>query len=172
MAESDWWVEDWQTLPKERTRLKSVAAREFNFQFAGDPENLTQTLAVHGWRKAQPANWSWSILSLNPEPSEFTLPPLKRDYLGHADSLLLHRLGGDPLAQETLRIWDSGIRLKPSGQAVYLGLVANEALVQRMAVFSYWSASPASTGNLDELAGELGKMQLERPTDSMLLIRD
>jgi membrane protein DedA with SNARE-associated domain/membrane-associated phospholipid phosphatase len=172
IAASDWWEEDWQTLPKERTHLKSVAAREFNFQFAGEPENLTQTLAAHGWQKAQPADWSWSILSLNPEPSEFTLPPLKRDYLGHADSLLLHRLGGDPLAQQTLRTWDSGIRLKPSGQAVYLGQIANEALVQRMVVFSYWSASPASKDDLDKLAGELGEMQLGRPTDSMLLIRD
>ena len=109
---------------------------------------------------------------MNPEPSELSLPPLKRDYLGHADSLLLHRLGGDPLVQETIRIWDSGVRLKPSGQTVYLGLVANETLVQRMVVFSYWSATTTSKVPLSQLASELGKMQLRWPTDSMLLIRN
>ena len=127
-----WWLDEWQTLPRERTQLTSVVAREFNFQFAGEPEKLTQLLVSHGWQQAEPANWRWTILSINPEPTEFTLPPLKRDYLGHADILLLHRLGGDPLMQETIRLWDSGVRLKPSGQVVYLGQIANEMLVQRM----------------------------------------
>ena len=167
-----WWEKDWQTLPKVRTQVKTVAVREFNFQFTGEPESLAQMLAVHGWQEAEQANWRWSILSMNPEPSELSLPPLKRDYLGHADSLLLHRLGGDPLVQETIRIWDSGVRLKPSGQTVYLGLVANETLVQRMVVFSYWSATTTSKVHLSQLASELGKMQLRWPTDSMLLIRN
>ena len=167
-----WWGEGWQTLPKERTQLKTVAVREFNFQFAGDPEDLAHTLLAHGWQEAERANWRWSILSMNPEPSESTLPPLRRDYLGHADSLLLHRLGGDPLMQETIRIWDSGVRLKPSGQAVYLGLVADETLVQRMIFFSYWSATATSKEHLDILASELEALQLRWPSDSMLLIRD
>jgi len=167
-----WWGEDWQTLPKERTQLKTVAVRKFNFQFAGEPEGLAHALLVHGWQEAEWANWRWSILSINPEPSEFTLPPLRRDYLGHADSLLLHRLGGDPLMQETIRIWDSGVRLKPSGQAVYLGVVADETLVQRMVFFSYWSATAASKVHLDLLASELEGLQFRWPSDSMLLIRD
>ncbi len=167
-----WWGEDWQTLPKERTQLKTVAVREFNFQFAGKPEGLAHTLVAHGWQEAELANWRWSILSMNPEPSELTLPPLRKDYLGHADSLLLHRLGGDPLMQETIRIWDSGVRLKPSGQPVYLGLVADETLVQRMVFFSYWSATSASKTHLDLLASELEGLRLRWPSDSMLLIRD
>jgi len=167
-----WWNEEWQTLPRERTQLKTVAAREFNFQFAGEPQSLARMLNAHGWQEAEPANWRWSILSLNPEPTVMTLPPLKRDYLGHADSLLLHRFGGDPLAQETIRIWDSGVRLKPAGQAVYLGLVAREVLVQRMLFFSYWSAVPVPSANLDQLAREAGEMQLKRSGERMLLIRE
>ena len=113
-------------------------------------------------------------LKISEERTElvFTLPPLRRDYLGHADSLLLHRLGGDPQMQETIRIWDSGVRLKPSGQAVYLGLVADETLVQRMVFFSYWSATAATKAHLDLLASELEGLQLRWPSDSMLLIRD
>lgn len=109
---------------------------------------------------------------MNPEPSEYTLPPLKRDYLGHADILLLHRLGGNPMEQETIRIWDSGVRLKPKGQAVYLGQVAGEVLVQRMKFFSYWSAIPASQASLELLAEETAGLQTKWADESILLIRD
>lgn len=172
IPEDSWWLADWQTLPRERARLSSAAARYFNFQFAGEPGRLAQLLAVHGWLVAEPANWRWIILSMNPEPTEFTLPPLKKDYLGHADTLLLHRLGGDPLQQETIRIWDSGVRLKPSGTAVYLGQVASEALVQRIGVYSYWSAIAVSEEALRRLAEETQGLQARWADKSMLLLRE
>ena len=171
IAAQKWWQSEWQSLPRERTPLKTVAAREFNFQYAGDPEDLASVLAAFGWQEAAPANWRWTILSMNPEPSEQSLPPLKRDYRGRADSLLLHRLGGDPKAQETLRIWDSGVRLQPTGEAVFLGQIAEEFLVQRMRVFSYWSALPASQFSLEQLARETAGLQVRRSTENMLLIR-
>ncbi len=171
MAAESWWEDKWQSLPQERTALKTVLAREFNFQFAGNPEDLRRVLAQQGWLEPEPANWRWMILSMNPEPTELTLPPLKRDYLGRADTLLLHRLGGDPMAQETLRIWDSGVRLKPTGQAVYLGQIAMEVMVQRMMVFSFWSAKPATQASLEQLAIETGQLQTRWGNNSLLLIR-
>ncbi len=166
-----WWLDEWQALPRERARLSSVAARHFNFQFAGDPEHLVGSLAVHGWQIAEPANWRWIVLSMNPDPTEHTLPPLKKDYLGHADSLLLHRLGGDPLQQETIRIWDSGVRLEPSGQSVYLGQVASEVLVQRMGIYSYWSAIPVPEQALRQLGMETRALQSRWADKTMLLLR-
>ena len=167
-----WWESEWQALPRERTHLPTVTAREFNFQFAGDAANLARVLAVHGWQEAEPANWRWSLLSLNPEPTELSLPPLKRDYLGHADILLLHRLGGDPLKQETIRIWDSGFRLTPGGLPVYLGQIHDEILVQRMKVFSYWRAVRAPEARLEQLKKETEKLQTRNVGDGLLLIRE
>jgi membrane protein DedA with SNARE-associated domain/membrane-associated phospholipid phosphatase len=166
-----WWESEWQSLPRERTELKSVLARRFNFQFAGDPARLAQSLETHGWKEAEPANWRWTILSMNPEVTELTLPPLKRDYRGHADILLLHRLGGDLSTQETLRLWDSGLRLSPAGEPVYLGQIASEVLVQRMKVFSYWSAIPASKEGLEQLKTEATGQEVKQVGESMLLIR-
>jgi membrane protein DedA with SNARE-associated domain len=171
IAAQSWWESEWQGLPRERTHLRSVIAREFNFQFAGDVENLALQLVAHGWQKAEPANWRWSILTINPEPTELTLPPLKRDYRGHADTLLLHRLGGDPAQQETLRVWDSGVRLSPTGQTVYLGQVATEVLVQRMRFFSYWSAKPAPRESLRQLSEDVTGMHIKWADDGLLLIR-
>ena len=172
LSADDWWQDSWQTLPKARTELKTVPAREFNFQFAGEPEEIARLLVAKGWQEAEPATWKWGILSINPEPTEYTLPPLKRDYRGHADSLLMHRLGGDPRRQETIRIWDSGVRLSPSNQPVYLGLAANETLVQRLKVFSYWSAVQPSRDELQQLVDELAEMEAGWRADSLLLIRD
>ncbi len=172
MRAESWWAEGWATLPRERTRLISVAARDFSFQFAGEPDRLARLLAEHGWEVTEPANWRWVILSLNPSPTELTLPPLKKDYLGHADALLLHRVGGDPLQQETIRIWDSGTRLKPSGQTVYLGQVAHESLIQRMGVYSYWSAVPAGEADMRRLVREARNLQSRWADKTMLLLRE
>ncbi|MDX2428733.1 MAG: VTT domain-containing protein [Xanthomonadales bacterium] len=172
IAAQGWWESEWQELPRERTHLPNVAAREFNFQFAGDAATLARVLAVHGWQEAEPANWRWSLLSLNPEPTELSLPPLKRDYLGHANTLLLHRLGGDPLKQETIRIWDSGFRLTPGGLPLYLGQINDEILVQRMKVFSYWRAVRAPEARLEQLKKETENLQTRSVSDGLLLIRE
>jgi membrane protein DedA with SNARE-associated domain len=171
MQADKWWLDEWQALPRERARLSSVTSRFFNFQYAGDPQQLTDLLADHGWQVAEPANWRWLILSMNPNPTEQTLPPLKKDYLGHADGLLLHRLGGDPLQQETLRIWDSGVRLQPTEQGVYLGQIGSEALVQRMGVYSYWTAIPIAEEALRKLDEETKGLQSRWGDKSMLLLK-
>ena len=172
IPEQVWWASDWQSLPRYRTELRSVAAHEFNFQFAGNPESLMQALAPHNWNEAESANWRWPILSINPEPSELTLPPLKKDYLGHAGVLLLHRLGGDPTTQETLRLWDSGMRLEPGGETVYLGQVATEVLVQRLKLFSYWSAKPVTLSDLQQWKENISGLDVKRADERMLLIRE
>lgn len=171
MHTDNWWNDEWKDLPRARTRLATVTAGQFNFQFAGQPGQLAKVMAEHGWQVAEPANWRWVILSLNPDSSEFTLPPLKKDYLGHADTLLLHRLGGDPHQQETIRIWDSGISLKPTGQIVYLGQVSSELLVQRMGVYSYWSAIPVSNNAINAFKIETQAFQSKWGDPQMLLLR-
>jgi len=169
---TDWWDRDWRILPRERAFSSSVAARELNFQYAGDPQTLARILSRHGWQEAGSANWRWVLLSMNPEASEASLPPLKRDYLGHADILLLHRLGGDPDQQETLRIWDSGFRLKPGGDILYVGQINSEELVHRLNVFSYWRASPPAQGSLEQLRSELDGLRTRLVDGGPLLIME
>lgn len=172
ITSTDWWDRDWRMLPRERAFSSSVAARELNFQFAGDPATLTRVLARHGWLEAGSANWRWVLLAMNPEANESTLQPLKRDYLGHPDVLLLHHLGGDPHRQETLRIWDSGFRLKPGGRILYVGQVNTEELVQRLNIFSYWRALPPAPGSLERLQAELEGLRTRRIADGPLLIME
>jgi membrane protein DedA with SNARE-associated domain len=170
--QQNWWQDEWQSLPRERTRLTPAKTRYFNFQFAGNPERFGQLLSAHGWQVAEPANWRWIILSMNPDSTEMTLPPLKKDYLGHADILLLHQLGGDLLQQETIRIWDSGVRLSPSGQTVYLGQLASESIIQRFGVYSYWSALPLPTQTIQHFSKDTDGLQSRWADEHMLLLRE
>lgn len=172
LASQGWWESEWQSLPGERTALQSVAARRFNIQFAGEPANLARILTAHGWQEAEKANWRWMLLSMNPEPTELSLPPLKRDFLGHADILLLHRVGDDPFEQETIRLWDSGFTLNPGGQTVYLGQITSEVLVQRMKLFSYWRVKPAPEDSLEQLEAEAEHLEYRKVEGGLLLIRE
>lgn len=171
ISEVAWWKDAWQTLPRQRTGFGSLHARDFNFQFSGQPQHLAALLEPYGWEVAPQANWQWLILSMNPDADNQSLPPLKKDYLGHADTLLLHRMGDIPSEQETMRIWDSGVRLKPSGQALYLGQISNEKLVQRFRVYSYWSATSFNDNHVANLADEARGWQTRWADESMLLIR-
>jgi len=172
MPAQHWWDSGWRLLPRERTPVQIVAVRNFNFQYVGGPAQLADTLKIHDWQRPAPASWRWGMLSMNPEANELTLPPLKRDYLGRADVLLLQRLGGDLKTQETLRIWDSGVRLRPGGQVVYLGQITRETLVQKLGLFSYWSVIPAGPEVLSQLLLETSVLQVRRASAGMLLIRE
>ena len=86
-----WWAGEWQALPRNRTRLASVAARPFNAQMAADLEVISEKLAPSGWEPVPETDWRWIVQALNPEPDQASLPLLGRAYLGRSESLLLRK---------------------------------------------------------------------------------
>ena len=84
----------------------------------------------------------------------------------------MHRLGDDPLQQETIRLWDSGVILVPSGETVYLGQVASEVLVQQLGIYSYWSGKPVAREAVQQLDEETHVLQSKWGDESMLLLRE
>jgi len=85
--------------------------------------------------------------------------------------LLLHKLGDDPRQQETVRIWDSGVRLRPSGMTLYLGQLSTELLVQKMKIYSYWSTIPVTAPGIVSLEKALSGMEMRWGDPGMLLLR-
>jgi hypothetical protein len=171
MAAGHWWREGWQELPPARTTLSSVPARFFNLQVALDPASLRDALVKQGWEAAEPAGWRWPLQALNPEPDRDSLPLTGRDYRGHVEDLVLQRAGSVEAEQWTLRLWDSGLRLTPSGNPLYLGLLAREELVQRMKLFSYWRAQPVDEAVLEALILDLPGTESRSARPGLLLIR-
>jgi membrane protein DedA with SNARE-associated domain len=166
-----WWDDRWQVLPRELTRFSPTAPRAFNFQVAVDLERFTEALAGDGWLRDTPADRTWLLQALNPDPNPAKLSLLGKDYLGRPELLRLRRysdLGG---AHQTLRLWDSGARLAPGGQPVYLGQLARENLVRRLRLLTYWRSLAAEPAALDEVAAALDEFELREVDAGLWLVR-
>jgi membrane protein DedA with SNARE-associated domain/membrane-associated phospholipid phosphatase len=171
MQAQSWWDGEWSLMPEFRTRFTSVAAREFNFQIAAEPEAVASALTSNGWEIVGPADWTWLMQALNPEPDEDSLPLLGKDYLGHREVLLLKQPGVDGTRQMTFRIWDSGARLQPGDQPLYLGQISEEVLVRRLRLLSHWRALPAKAIARQQLIRELEDFETKLETGGLLLVR-
>ncbi len=171
MEESDWWNTGWATLPRERTHFESVAARKFNAQLALPVSEIAAALHTSGWETSPDATWQWSMLALNPAPDVGSLPLLSKDYLGHAEVLKLRLKGPQPDRQLTVRIWDSGTRLSPGEQALYLVQMSEEVLHSRLVFFSYWRALPVKPDDLEKLVGDLPVYESREVEEGLLLFR-
>ena len=109
-----------------------------------DLEGDAGYLARAGWREVPESDWRWILRALNPEPDQASIPLLGRAFEGRSESLLLRKNVEPDGRLLTIRLWDSGVRLAPGGQVLYLGQLSEEELVQRFGLFSYWRSRPLS----------------------------
>lgn len=166
-----WWQSQWRALPQERTGASSRASRRFNIQVATAPETLTRLLVGAGWEPVPASDWRWVLQALNPEPDQASLPLLGRAYQGRSEELLLRKDVGPAGPLLTIRLWDSGVRLMPGGQVLYLGQLSDEELVQRLGLFSYWRARPMGEDLQQPLLEALGSLEQKRVAGGLLLVR-
>jgi membrane protein DedA with SNARE-associated domain len=172
IAAEDWWNGAWRSLPAERTRLSSVEVRAFDAQFAVPPDRLAGLLQAEGWSRVPESDWRWFLQALNPEPTELSVPLIGRAYEGRPEVLLLQKDIAPEGHLMTFRLWDSGMRLAPDEQVVYLGQVAEETLVQRLGLFSYWRATQPEPARLQGLLQALEPLQRRVVDDGLLLVRE
>jgi hypothetical protein len=166
-----WWETGWKDLSSERTQLSSVASRSFNAQVAVDPATISELLEPAGWTMEPEADWRWIIQALNPEPRQASLPLLGRAYQGRSEVLLLSKDLEPEGRLLTIRLWDSGVRLEPGGQVLYLAQLSEEVLVQRLGLFSYWRSTSVDQSHFEPLRDPLRSLQQKRVGENLLLIR-
>jgi membrane protein DedA with SNARE-associated domain/membrane-associated phospholipid phosphatase len=167
-----WWESGWKEMPMERTQLSSVASRNFNAQIAADPAKVASLLERNGWESVPPTDWRWIIQALNPDPDQANLPLLGRAFQGRSEALLLKRNLQADGRLLTVRLWDSGFRLEPGGQVLYLGQLSEEVLVQRFGLFSYWRSTSVDSDHFKPLEEPLEMLEQKRVDEkSLLLIR-
>ena len=169
---SAWWDSEWRALPTQRTRLGSRGSRSFNAQVAVEPARISAMLARSGWTEVPESDWRWILQALNPDPDQASLPLLGRAYEGRSEELLLRKNVQPDGRLLTIRLWDSGFRLLPEGQVLYLGQISEEYLVQRFRFFSYWSAQPIGVGPGIPVREALVELDQKEVDGGLLLIRD
>jgi hypothetical protein len=172
MEKEGWWASEWQALPMQRTQLTSVASRNFNAQIAVSPDRVSALLEQSGWATVPDTDWRWIIQALNPEPDQASLPLLGRAFQGRSEELLL-RLDLAPEGRLlTIRLWDSGVRLMPGGQTLYLGQLSEERLVQRFGLFSYWRSTAVEADRFGPIRQPLSLLEQKQVDQGLLLIRE
>ena len=170
MPREDWWMQGWQDVPRERSRHRLVLVREFNFQIALPLETIRETLLQEGWEPLPPANWTWLMKTLNPNPDVSSLAVLSKDFQGRGEVLKLRSPEADRASQLTFRAWDSGIRLVPGDQPLYLVQWSEELLQQRLKFFSHWRAVPLATERIEDLAGMFSAYGLKKARAGLWLV--
>ena len=171
MGRDSWWEAGWKNMPMERTRLSSVSSRNFNAQIAVEPEQISSLLERAGWESVPKTDWRWIIQALNPEPDQASLPLLGRAYQGRSEVLLLRRNLEPDGRLLTIRLWDSGVRLVPGGQFLYLGQLSEEVLVQRFGLFSFWRSTAVDSRRFGPVREPLESLDQKLVAEKLLLIR-
>jgi membrane protein DedA with SNARE-associated domain len=172
IEEEHWWNSEYRNLPTERTRLASVASRQFNAQIGVNPDEIARLLEQAGWERVPESDWRWILQALNPEPDQASLPLLGRAYQGRSEELLMRKDLDAKGSMLTVRMWDSGVRLLPEHQALYLGQLSEEQLVQRFGLFSYWRSVPGSDSDMSWVREALGELDQKIEQGDLLLLRE
>jgi len=172
MSAEAWWRGGWAELPDERTQLVPVAARRFNLQVTAPPERLKEIFSRQGWKAVEPADWRWFVQSLNPSPDEESVPLIARSFHGRSEALLMQQDAAGDRRQSTIRFWDSGLRLMPGREVLYLGQFSEERLVQRFRLISYWRSSALSVDELPEAKSLFPGMDIRDTGEGVILVRE
>ncbi len=168
----EWWNTEWQNLPQERTSLASVASRQFNAQIGVDPDEIARLLEQAGWERVPESDWRWILQALNPDPDQASLPLLGRAYQGRSEELLMRKRLDAKDRMLTVRLWDSGVRLLPGRQALYLAQLSEEHLVQRFGLFSYWRSVPDNNRDTKWVRDALDELDQKLVQGELLLLRE
>jgi len=166
-----WWQSGWKSLPKKRSAAQPMERARFNAQVAADLPRLHTMFRQSGWQPVPEADWRWFVQALNPEPEEVSLPLLGRAFEGRSEELLLSKSLPFEGRLLTLRLWDSGVRLQPGGETVYLLQLAEEQLTQRLGFFSYWRSAPVSHQVITLFRQQLTGLQQREAADGLWLFR-
>ena len=172
MEGTAWWESGWREMPMNRSRISTMASKRFNAQVAADPGTISTLLEASGWVEVPDSDWRWILQALNPEPDEVTLPLLGRAYQGRPEMLLLKKTIGEGERLLTIRLWDSGMRLAPGEQVLFLGQISEELLDRRFGLFSYWRAVPLEYEPLIPIREALAPLEQKAATPELLLIRE
>ena len=169
MTADGWWDAGWAQLPANRTEVMRSTSRIFNAQLAVPADEFVDLLSDAGWEHVQETDWRWLVQSLNPRPDAENLPLISRLYKGHEETVLMRRNHDGELL--TIRLWDSGLRLSPGQQTVYLGQLSHEVIRVRLGVFSYWSSRPVDAQVVDDVLSALAGLERKRAGEQLSLFR-
>lgn len=134
IAQQDWWVDAWQSLPAWRIDMGGEYEQPFTVQWAGSLISLRNQLIANGWQAPHDDDWlSWLDTSL----PAMQLPLLPHLNNGQREALsLIFPIQNQRNQRVVLRLWQTNTVLRISNQPVWVGTVTLETLQHPLSAFN------------------------------------
>lgn len=152
IAAEEWWASGWRELPARRVDLTGSTREPLTLQWAGNLQDVKETLAQQGWRVAP----AWSVISalawLTPAPDPHALPVIPSFARGRLPSLSMVR-DGETGSRLVLRLWEVDLRLT-NGQVspLWIGSVLEERFTHPFDMVTLARVQPDVDGPRSKLA--------------------
>lgn len=121
MELTQWWQNQWKTLPRFRSDLRATHRHPLTVQYAGTLEQLQTTLETRGWRTAPALTASSWMQWFGRDVDINTLPVLPQVHEGRNESLLLVYPVPETGQLYALRLWPGPVSLQPGSTTLWLG---------------------------------------------------
>lgn len=131
-----WWAQDWRLLAQQRQDFGGHPRQDLVLQWAGERTTLEQRLRAAGWQDAPAADLKSMLLWLSPQTELRELPVLPQTHEGRENELALVYYESAAQARWLLRFWDSEVRLRETGQPIWLASISRQTRRPRMALFT------------------------------------
>ena len=168
MAQEEWLVDGWRRIPARRSELAGEQEERFSLQWACSADAMTPALAASGWKPASPWSTRSALAWLAPQSSLLELPVLPRFDQGRQSRWAFVRWSPErPAEREVLRLWDSGIQMRP-------GIAAQERPIWYGAVYREVQAHTGAIANAGLLRSRVieGKIMLPLPMNVSQVLRE
>jgi membrane-associated phospholipid phosphatase len=130
-------------LPLRRNELRSRDAWPLDVQYAGHLPVLVGQLLAQGWTPLPQSDWRGLLMMLDEDATESTLPIMPSTHEGHAEAVLLARVGATPDERWVLRLWPAPYAIGEHDTPLWVGTAQTLRFAQRGDGFvRYWAVQP------------------------------
>lgn len=148
-----WQEQAWQNLPARRLDLAGEFEEPLNFQWAGDPEQLSAQLIAKGWKQNVSLDLKQILNCLVPNVKLSQLPVFPLLENGRQERLVLYKLEDDH--RLILRLWPTNFKLMDINKPLWAGTVDSEIAVNMAHFFTLPHGSREYSMALHLLGGNL-----------------
>lgn len=123
IAMHEWWQKN-DELPAYRTSLFGFPSQQINIAWAGDLEQIKETLVKEGWGKPPPRDLISTMHRITDIKSAQYLPMVSPQYLDKKPALILTRRTDNQKGLLVLRLWDANRVIKETNTTVWVGIIS------------------------------------------------
>lgn len=154
-----WQDAGWSSLPGRRNEPDAARGWPLDVQVAGPLAPVQARLEAFGWRVQSQADWPRTLRLLQDDMATARQPVLPATLGGHAEALLMRRIGAHAGELYVLRLWPAPARMS-DGTPLWIGSSQAMRFEQPLEAFGLWQPVVEEQAEAhDAVAAALGGMQ-------------